>query len=346
MELARAIYLSALPHRQGFYRQGGWKLSSPDASDWRSFLKENFTALDRRYALREARKAAELTGEERASMRVLTIWDADYPEQLASIFDPPPVLFLRGDELPAGGAVGRPDEQPDGWNACALVGTRDPAPIVNLAVDAYIRFTAQEAGVHSLQGAGAPIVSGFARGVDGRAHRAAMENGLPGVAVLGAGLRHAGPRANLELLQRARRLGVPFTLVSEFAPWVPGHARNFPRRNRIIAGLSRRVIIMQAPRGSGALITGRFALEEGRDVVVFDHELLQGRGFNEGGRDFLEAGAERLVVPGLEELILREPPDVMGGAGPSEEQLDFRARRSRGEFVWLGGEYYGKKTDS
>lgn len=317
-----AIFLASLPHRQNFFRRGGWGSAPPPGDQaWDSFLSANFTAIDlvaAHAAVRDFRDRHEKNGP---PFQVLTIWDGDYPPALRQIFDPPPVLFWSGSDVNWG------DE------FIAIVGTRDPAPITLAAVDEYVSlFRARRDRM--------VLVSGFARGTDGQAHRSAIDNEIPGLAVLGSGLFRAGPAVNRSLPRLAEKKGVPFTLVSEYAPQLPGFAANFPRRNRIIAGLASLVVVMQAPYKSGALITARFAADEGRDVAVFDHPFLAAPGFNEGARLLLESGAAPIELPSLPDRLLKEPAFQKS---VSPEQLEFWKIKNRGELYNLGGGYFYRK---
>ncbi|OQA45504.1 MAG: hypothetical protein BWY52_01285 [Chloroflexi bacterium ADurb.Bin325] len=206
--------------------------------------------LDRRSlaALLAARErldlAAELARVQRAGMRVLTWDDPAYPQRLLTIYDPPFVLYLRGELKPE-----------DDW-AVAIVGTRG-ASVYGLEVARRL------AG--DLAAAGATIISGLARGIDAQAHRAALDAGGRTLAVLGSSVDVIYPSDNRKLAQDVVANGA---LLSEYAPGTQPEASNFPPRNRIISGLSRGVIVIEAGEQSGALITARFAAEQGRDVFA------------------------------------------------------------------------------
>jgi DNA processing protein len=176
----------------------------------------------------------------------VTLADADYPENLKPVADPPPVLFSRGAVLPCDGL------------AVALVGTR--------RATAYGRAVAERLAT-GLANQGVTVVSGLAKGIDTVAHTAAVRAGGRTIAVLGNGLDQVYPPENAALAARivTSRQGA---VVSEFAPGIPPDAVNFPRRNRIISGLSRLSVIVEAGERSGALITADFALEQGRDVLA------------------------------------------------------------------------------
>ena len=181
---------------------------------------------------------------EKSGIQVLTWNDEGYPRRLKQVDQPPPVLYVRGELL----------ESDD--LAVAIVGTRK--------VTAYGRWATREiAGV--LAHAGVTVVSGLARGVDAVAHQAALEAGGRTVAVLGSGVDRIYPPENLKLAERMMEFGA---VISDYAPGTGPESINFPPRNRIISGLSRAVIVIEAGQESGALITAGFAAEQGRDVLA------------------------------------------------------------------------------
>lgn len=174
----------------------------------------------------------------------------DYPALLDATHDPPPVLFVRG-RLSAtlGGTSDRP--------AVAVVGTRRATPWAL----AYAERLGRE-----LASAGVTVVSGLALGVDGAAHRGALDGDPAGtVAVLGAGFDHLHPPAHRAL---AERIAAGGALVTEHPPDVRARPGSFPRRNRVISGLSRAVVVVEAPGASGVRHTIEFALDQGRDVYA------------------------------------------------------------------------------
>jgi DNA processing protein len=225
--------------------------------------------LDRRSvtALIEARRSLDLEAElakvHRAGVRVLKWGDSDYPELLLTINDSPPVLYLRGEFRPE-----------DAW-AVAMVGTR--------TASAYGREAARSLAT-DLARAGVTIVSGLARGIDAQAHRAALDAGGRTIAVLGSGLDIIYPWEHRKLSEEIVGRGA---LVSEYGLGVKPEASNFPPRNRIISGLSRGVIVVEAGDRSGALITADFAAEQGRDVFAVPGSIFQrgSRGTNQLIRD-------------------------------------------------------------
>lgn len=185
----------------------------------------------------------ELRAAERCGVAVLTALDEGYPELLKEIYDPPLVLYLRGEFKPL--------------PAAAIVGTRRATPY-------GLRTAARLAG--ELAGAGVAVVSGLARGVDTAAHRAAVEAGGVTWAALGTGLNRIYPEENRRLADKIAASGG--ALVSEFPLDKSALPANFPRRNRVISGLSLATVVVEGGFESGALITARFALEQGREVLA------------------------------------------------------------------------------
>ncbi len=178
----------------------------------------------------------------RLGMRVMTWSDPGYPGDLLRLADPPPVLFLRGrTELLAGGGV-------------AVVGSRR---CTTRAKDLSRRIG------EALSVRGIPVVSGMALGVDAAAHAGALDGGGPTIAVVGRGADAPYPPSHGRLFRRILHEGL---VVSEFLPGTPPLPHHFPRRNRVMAGLARAVVVVEAGRRSGALITVEHALDLGRDV--------------------------------------------------------------------------------
>ena len=178
-------------------------------------------------------------------LKVLPMGDRGYPHRLRQIFDPPAVLYYKG-TLP------RWDKLP----VVALVGTRKSSLYGNQTARRMGREIARQGGL---------LVSGLAQGIDAQAMAGALEEGFPAVGVLGCGADIVYPRANRELFAQTECLGC---ILSEFIPGTPPLKQNFPRRNRIISGLSCGVVVVEAPEHSGALLTAARALEQGRDVFV------------------------------------------------------------------------------
>jgi DNA processing protein len=233
----------------------------------------------------------------------------ELPPLLRAIHDPPPGLFVRGDadlEL-----LGRP--------AVAVVGAR--------ACSGYGASVARMLG-RELSSAGLVVVSGLARGVDAEAHRGVLEAGGATVAVLGCGIDRDYPAAHGEL---ARRVAATGLLVAEYAPGVEPAPWRFPARNRIIAGLCRATVVVEARERSGALITGDLALEEGREVFAVPGEI--GSALSAGTNALLKLGAAPLtcaadvldvygLAPRALSLSLDAVDAVVCGGGAGDLELD------------------------
>jgi DNA processing protein len=217
-------------------------------------------------------KAARLRGMDWVSWA-----SAAYPPLLREIFDPPVLLFYRG-TLPG----------PDGPLA-AMVGTRHPS--AGALAQAY------DIG-RSLGALGIPVVSGLALGIDAMAHRGNLEGGGKTAAVLGSGCDELYPVSNRMLARRIIETGG--VLLSEYPPGTGPRKWHFPARNRIIAGLCRGVLVVEAPASSGALITARFALEQNRDLWVASSGAAASR-FGEGTARLAAEGAR--VIHTAEEIL-------------------------------------------
>lgn len=234
------------------------KKSFKEANGARTLLEEYFSQLS---AGDFAAAKAEIEQARQEGVGVLSIFDEHYPAGLAGIEDPPLLLFVRG-QLPSCLGV-------------AVVGAR--------CCSAYGRTVAYNAA-RELASRGLPVISGLAYGVDAEAHRGALAGAgasvHPGVAVLGSGLRSIYPRENLSLAHLLLERGG--ALVSEYGLQSRGARYFFPRRNRIISGLSEAVLVIEASKKSGSLITARLALEQGREVLAVPGPLgsLESEGTN------------------------------------------------------------------
>jgi DNA processing protein len=185
---------------------------------------------------------AEVQRLDRAGVKLLNWHHPEYPPRLKEIHDPPPVLYYKGTLLPS-------DER-----AVAVVGTRSPTSYGREAAASLAGDLARN---------GITIVSGLARGIDGIAHRAALDNGGRTIAVLANGLDIVYPKEHTSLVQRAQEAGA---VVSEYPLGVRPDRRFFPRRNRLISGMSLGTLVIEAPEDSGARLTVYHALEQDREV--------------------------------------------------------------------------------
>ncbi len=251
---------------------------------------------DRERALAKLLKArttiaidSEMERLDRDGVSIVTLADDGYPRLLREISAPPPVLFYKGQILEIDSS------------AVAVVGTR--------RLTAYGREVAMDIG-SGLAKAGVTVVSGLATGVDGIAHKAALDAGGRTFAVLGSGIRDIYPREHDGL---AKRVSAQGALISDNLPDAKPDRWNFPARNRIISGLSLGVVVVEAPEKSGALITVDFAADQGRDVFAVPGMTTASA--SAGCNRILRDGA-RLVRNAddvLEDLRIRrdaEPADV------------------------------------
>ena len=224
---------------------------------------------------------AELDRVLRAGVRALTWHDEEYPPRLKEIYDKPPVMFIRGDVVPQ-------DER-----SIAVVGTRRPT--------SYGRETARQLTA-DLASSGVTIVSGLARGIDGIVHRTALEAGARTIAVLGSGVDVIYPPEHRSLAERVSECGA---VISEHPMGARPDAQNFPRRNRIISGMSLGTLVIEAPESSGALLTARHALEQDREVFAVPGSILSPA--SRGGNQLIRDSGAKLVTNAddvLEELNL------------------------------------------
>ena len=253
---------------------------------------------------------------------VVTLGDPRYPAVLLESPDPPLLLYTQGrTELLAAPSL-------------AVVGSRNPTP---QGTQNARRFSQQ------LSDAGLTIVSGLAHGIDGAAHQGGLEGRSSTVAVVGTGLDRVYPRRHLEL---ARRIAAEGLIASEYAPGTPPLPDHFPNRNRIIAGLSRGTLVVEAALQSGSLITARLALEAGREVFAIPgsihsaqsrgcHALIrQGAKLVERAEDVLE----ELCLPSGDTAVpdpapIKEDPilDALGFEPMTLDELVARTGRSAAE---------------
>jgi DNA processing protein len=223
-----------------------------------------------------------------AGQACLTPADPGYPPALLQTPDPPLALFVRG-RLPASDVP---------W--AAVVGTRS-ASRYGLRV--------ARALAHDLARAGVVVASGLARGIDGAAHEGALAGGGETVAALGCGADHAYPPEHEDLLREVAAHGAA---VTEHAPGVEPRREHFPRRNRLIAGLVRALVVVEAPRTSGALLTAQLALEGGVEVLAVPGPV--DRGTHEGCHRLLRTGAG--VCEGGDDVLVALRLRAPGGRGP------------------------------
>jgi DNA processing protein len=234
----------------------------------------------------------------KGNIKVLTIEDSGYPIPLSKIFDPPLVLYVKGELLPKDTA------------AVAIVGSRRPS--------IYGKITAEKLG-RELGTKGLTIVSGMARGIDSAAHKGTLSSGGRTIAVLGSGLGIIYPAENKALADEIAASGA---IISEFPMLTPPERGNFPRRNRIISGLSLGVVVVEAAMRSGALITVDCALEQGKEVFAIPGRVDSPISW--GTNNLIQQGAKIAttsdsIVLELEPL-LRNFQQIEGGARKLKER--------------------------
>ena len=270
--------------------------------------------------LAAARERAEAAMAAATAVGIAAVpWsDPRYPTLLAEIADPPPVLWLRGDVAALNGP------------AVAVVGSR--------AGTVYACEVSRNLGA-DLASRGVVVVSGLARGVDSAAHRGVLAAGGRTISVLGSGVDVVYPPEHEGLAGEVARRGL---LVSELPPGTNPRPAYFPLRNRLISGLSRAVVVVEASERSGSLITARLALEQGREVMAVPGNVLTGR--NRGAHALLKDGA-RIVETAddvVEELGL-EAAAASGEAGASASPGGGRPREASDPILrhMDAGEVYG-----
>jgi len=284
------------------------EFGSPDAvlaapvSSLKAFVKPEVAAAIGK-GIGEDVLAPALTWLEDSQNHLVTLGDSDYPQALLNITDPPLLLYVKGrrDLLNA--------------TSLAIVGSRHATPQgINNA----------EEFANTLSDAGLCIISGMAHGIDAAAHRGALRGQGSSIAVVGTGLDKVYPAANRDLAHTLARQGA---LISEFPLGTPPVATNFPRRNRLISGMSIGCLIVEASLQSGSLITARLSMEQGRDVFAIPgsihspqsrgcHKLIkQGAKLAETAQDILEELAGQLAP-------LSQPQKTAAPAGDGTDLLD------------------------
>lgn len=217
----------------------------------------------------------EISLAKNLGLKIVTLDDPDYPENLKNIADPPIILYLKG-EL----------EKEDNFSL-AIVGSRR-ASFYGLSLAEKFAFQLSENGF--------TIISGLARGIDSRAHQGALKYKGRTLAVIGSGLNNLYPSENQALAEKIAQNGA---VISEFPLQTPPFKQNFPRRNRLISGLSLGVLVVEAARNSGALITADFALEQGREVFALPGKIDSDTSF--GTNALIKDGAK--LVSAVEDIL-------------------------------------------
>lgn len=291
------------------------KLNSIFAGDWQKVFTANIRELQRaeidtRAITSFLQKREEVSPEkefkkiESCGAQVLVHGELGYPEQLLEIYNPPAILFVRG-EL-----------HDEDWPAVAVVGSRKISP--------YGR-RAGEAIVGAIADAGVTVVSGLAFGADGLAHQVALDHGARTIAVLGNGIDSVYPAQHQGLADKILENGA---IISEYLPGAEVRPENFPVRNRIVSGLSRATVVLEAAEKSGSLITAQLANEQGREMFAVPGEIFSKNA----------AGCNELISSG-QAALLRDGEQVLRAIGvdqaPSQRQARMAVPATETESVIL-----------
>jgi DNA processing protein len=242
-----------------------------------------------RAAFRDAEK--ELAEVRKAGCRLVNWSETEYPRLLQEIYDPPPLLYVRG------------DVQVLNRHAISIVGTRRPTPYGNQIAERLARDLAER---------GLIIVSGLARGIDSSAHRGACAASRGGaVGVLGTGIDVIYPKENRKLFEEVEKRGA---IITEFPMGTYPAPENFPVRNRIVAGMALGVIVAQGAQYSGSLITSRLGMEFGREVYGVPGNITEPVSF--APNQLIKQGAK--LVAGWEDVVEELPTEIRAELFPVE----------------------------
>jgi len=231
---------------------------------------------DFQFGGQQVEKASQL------GIEIITFWDSRFPENLKKIYDPPAFIFVKGELT----ALDR--------YAIGMVGTRLPSSYGKIVAEKFSKELAQK---------GLIIVSGLARGIDTICHWAALQSGGRTFAVLGSGLDMLYPAENSRLAEKIPSQGA---LISEFCLGTGPDAVNFPRRNRIIAGLSLGTVVIEAGIRSGALLTANYALDQNREIFAVPGNINSPKSY--GANQLIKEGAK--LVTSIEDILDELAPQL------------------------------------
>lgn len=316
--LTTALFFSAFPYKRKFLHY--IKENNLDIvisyEPWNE--KDNIYLLKYFYSKKKIEYSKEktiqyLTKKKSLVFDQIILWkEPEYPYLLKQIYDPPLVLFVKS-------IRGTPIKFDD-FDTISIVGTRHPFPIALHAVDRLVELFGilrnsdelitfltikrrkhnvlfdEISNLQTFNSKNIATISGFAKGIDYRVHKASIIFKVPTIAILGSGMDFISPRKNLHLLKEAESMNQDLFLVSEFFPTFKAGKYTFPLRNRIIAGISKYLFIMQAGKKSGALISADYAIQENREIFCFDHPFFQGMNYNSGNQRLIEEGAHILKI--------------------------------------------------
>ncbi len=236
--------------------------------------------------------------------KIITVFDESYPANLKNIYDPPLLLFVRGEIIP------------DDSYSLAVVGSRN--------VSEYGVLTAEKLS-GELAVKGITIVSGMAAGIDSHAHWGCLKTGGRTIAVLGCGLDYIYPASNKKLYEEIIDNGA---VISEYPFKTKPLKDNFPARNRIISGLSLGTIIIEASKKSGSLITAKYALEQNREVFAVPGNVSSSR--SEGTNALIRDSAAKLVL-NADDILTEIGPQVSFGENDSDQKTELKIKLSESE---------------
>lgn len=240
-------------------------------------------------AFRDAEK--ELAQVRKAGCRLIHWGESEYPKRLLEIYDPPPLVYVRG------------NEQVLNRHAISIVGTRRPTPYGNQIAERPARDLAEH---------GLVVASGLARGIDSSAHRGACAASRGGtVGVLGSGIDVLYPKENRKLFEEVEKRGA---IITEFPMGTHPAPENFPVRNRMVAGMALGVIVVQGAQYSGSLITSRLAMEFGREVYGVPGNVTEAASF--APNQLIKQGAK--LVTGWEDVVEELPTEIRAELFPVE----------------------------
>jgi len=249
---------------------------------------------DKIYSLKKEDLDKEFTLAKKYGLKIMTFEDKDYPENLKNIYDPPIVLYVKG-ELKA-----------EDKFSLGIVGSRRAS---------YYGLNSAEKFAYELSEKGFTIVSGMARGIDTYAHKGALKQGGRTIAVMGSGFSYLYPAENKKLAEEIAKNGA---VISEFPCEAKPLPQNFPQRNRVISGLSLGLLVVEAARNSGALITADFALEQGREVFALPGKVDSNTSFGTNG--LIKQGAK--LVSCVEDVLEEFNLSVSTKETAKEEKLN------------------------
>jgi len=233
----------------------------------------------------------ELMATRECGVRLITAFDSSYPQDLREIHDPPPLLYLRGNDIPSN------------QTTVGVVGSRNPSHYGLKVTEEICQGLARRRIV---------VVSGMARGIDTAAHWGCLKGHGFTIAVLGSGIDVIYPESNSRLFGHIVEKGA---IITEFPLGTPPEAKNFPIRNRIISGLSKGVAVVEASKRSGSLITASLALEQGREVLAVPGSI----------ESFKSTGTHHLIKQGAK--LVENADDILQELGlnyPYSKKLDMR----------------------